>query len=181
MPTESFSRSSSNDATFLELEAMALARRRELEIALNEIDDLIKTIRAIRQKSERNSESPQLRIVLPGHYKGMHLREALQAYLLARPGIRITHERAAEDLWAGGAEWPDRGGRGAKGRLHNFKMSCAMNSDLVEQDKKAGLLWLIPEEKRAEMAKTHRARDVAKKKEKARSTGARIVLSDVPA
>ena len=72
----------------------------------------------------------------------MTLREALKAYLQRRPGLKITYERAAEDLWAGGAVWDDRKGKGPEGRLHNFKMSCTVNYDLVEQDKKAGVLWL---------------------------------------
>ena len=94
-----------------------------------------------QEKSDREQGSPQLPSVIPGHYKGMELREALKSYLQARKGIKITYDRAAEDLFNGGAVWADRG-QGAKGRLHNFKMSCTVNYDLVEQDKEAGVICL---------------------------------------
>jgi hypothetical protein len=120
----------------------ALARRRDLEIDLKEMDAVIESLQSRLHNARRNSDTPHLPAVMPREFKGMTLREALKAYLQRRPGLKITYERAAEDLWAGGAVWDDRKGKGPEGRLHNFKMSCTVNYDLVEQDKKAGVLWL---------------------------------------
>lgn len=81
------------------------------------------------------------RPVIAGQFKGMRVGPALEAYIKARPGHRIPYERAAEDLYIGGAAIGDRG-NGASGRLHTLKITLPNKRKIVNFNEEERVLWL---------------------------------------
>lgn len=94
--------------------------------------------------------------VKPGDYQAMRMTRAFEAYLRARPGVKIPIDRAVEDLRLGGAEL----GKTEARHRQNLKIAMQNLKWLVEWDEEWNL-WL------ASSANDPRPRARPQKKKKA--------------
>lgn len=117
-----------------EAEAACMRERAYLITRLQQLDDILAKMRALRSVP-RAVEDGEIPPVAPYQFNGMKISPALDAYLKARRGFKIPIKRVVEDLQMAGA---DLGGR----PQHNLKITMRWRPDLLEFDPKTWTMWL---------------------------------------
>jgi hypothetical protein len=116
-----------------DIKAIAMKERQRLAAQLREFDDLLEKLAAMSFTPD-SVEDTQIPPVVPGRYKGKKLSPALDDYLRARPGFKITFDRVVEDLRIGGADMgnPKRAAQNLKITMQ--ARSTKRSNPLVEWD-----------------------------------------------